>query len=134
MTVLDDVVSALTNAGIGQITSDRDDWFMYCGYLPESPDRAISIFEAAGPAPEETMAIEYPSIQIRVRGARGGDDYQTVRAKMRAIFDLLHGGDAGLGADYVYFYAAHSGALSLGRDENLRNHMATNFRVMRARE
>lgn len=91
----------------------------------------MCIYETPGLAAEEGFAMDYPDIQVRVRGKP--DDYQATRAKLQAIFDLLHAGEAAVGADYVYLYCKQSGPLPLGQDEKRRPHLAQNYRIMKNR-
>lgn len=128
---LDDIATALVTAGIGQITSNATDWFIFRGYFQDAPDRAICLYETPGVPPEEGLAIEYPGLQVRARGTL--DDYQAARLKMQEIFDFLHGGEAAIGAAYVYFYAVQSGVIPMGQDANRRPHIVQNYRSMRSR-
>lgn len=128
--IIDDVLAALVTAGIGQITSDTADWRLRGGYLQALPDRSICIYEAGGPPPEAGQPAQYPKIQIRARGTE--DDYVAIRQKMQDIFNLLHSCNAPavLGPGYVYCYAAQSGPLPLGQDENRRPELVWGFRLM----
>lgn len=131
MALLDDIATALVSAGVGQMTSNGTDWFIYKGYLQEGPDRAICLYETPGPAPEELWAIDYPDFQVRVRGKL--DDYQAVRAKMQSVFFALHDQNAAIGAGYVYCFCKESGVIPLGQDEKRRPNIANNYRVMKNR-
>lgn len=131
--ILDDVIAALVAANIGQVTGNGD-WRLRAGYLQAEPDRSICVYEAGGMPPEAGQPVDYPKIQIRVRGNE--DDYQVVRQKLQDIYNLLHSCDAPtvLGPTYVYCYAIQSGPLPLGQDENRRPELVWNFRLMKTRE
>lgn len=137
---LEDIRAALVNANVGQITASNTDWFIYIGYLQDSPqtgaaktiaDRAICLYETPGEPPQELWAIDYPGVQIAVRGAP--DDYQAARAKLQAIFDALHAEEVAIGSDYVYFTCLNSGPIPLGNDDLRRPKLAQNYSVMRNR-
>lgn len=125
--LLQAISAALVTAGKGQIDSDATDWMIYQGYTQEAPNRAITIAEYPGPAPEETVAIDYPDFQVKVRG--GEDDQQAARAKALDIYTFLHGIEI---AGFVYIYAKTSGPLTLGQDENRRPAFTLNFRTMKS--
>lgn len=133
--ILDDIAAALIAAvpPLGQKTASSTDWFIYEGYMQEAPDRAICIYQAGGRPPETGQPVDYPTIQIKVRGQ--ANDYQAVQAQEAAIYKLLHATAAPilLGSAYVYCYAVQSGPLSLGQDTNRRPMLARNYRVMQVR-
>lgn len=135
--ILEDIKAALVQANVGTDAAASggapQDWQVFFNYMQDQPDRAICIYETPGPAPEEKWAIEYPSFQIKVRG--GPDDAEAARAKLTEIFQTLQGSGRGFGIGtpyYVYIYAAHSGALPMGQDENRRPSFAQNYRTMKA--
>lgn len=55
-------------------------------------DKGIMISENGGLAPEVKIPIDYPTVQILVRGGKGG--YAAAKAKAREIFNLLHAIDS----------------------------------------
>lgn len=135
MSLLDDVSAAMVADGIGHVTpADGTDWMIYQGYLQAAPDRAICLTETPGKPPEPGLELDYPGLQVRVRGK--ADDYQAARAKMQAIFLFLHANNevVTLGGAYVYCYATQSGPIPLGQDENRRPHLAWNFKLMKQRQ
>lgn len=128
MAALDDLGTALTTAGLVDGVSG---WKLYLGFINDTPDKAVCIYELPGGAPEQAWSIDRPGFQIRVRGE--ADGYQAARAKWQAIFELLHDGDASVGASWVYLYATHSGPMSLGQDEKRRPHLGLRLAAMRNR-
>lgn len=128
--LLDDIAAALIAASIGA-TDGVSDWMIFKGFMEDTPDRAIGLYETGGPAPEEGMQIDYPTFQVRVRG--GANDYALARTTIQAIFAALQDADIALGAVYVFCYAVQSGPLAMGRDEKRRPHLAQNWRTMKAR-
>lgn len=64
-------------------------WGIYLGRMPDKPDTCISIMD--GPPdnkPATNYSYEYPTVQIRVRGKKGG--YKTAYSKILQIRDFLH--------------------------------------------
>jgi len=129
---------AIIAASLGQDTDRTADWFVSYAFMDDSPDRMIGIFDAPGRPPEETFRLDYPDIQIRVRGK--ANDYQAAAAQARAIFGLLHGGETAVNtytsppsAAVVFLYAKNSAPLSLGVDEKRRPHVCYNFRSAKGR-
>lgn len=138
---LDTIQSSLVNAGVGQKTNSATDWMIYKGMMQDSApgattplavaDRAICLYETGGRPPLERWAIDYPGIQVVVRGQP--DDYTAVRKKIQDIFNQLHANEGDLSADFVYLYATQSGPLMMGIDEKRRPRLGWNFRIMRNR-
>lgn len=130
MALLDDVGAALTTAGlVGGATG----WTLYLGHLFDEPDKdkAVCLYELPGEVPEQKWAIDRPALQVRVRGAANG--YSAARAKLQAIFDLLHAGEDAVGGGMVFLYAAQSGPTPLGADEKFRPHISMRFFSLRNR-
>lgn len=65
------------------------DWRLWIGRQPTSPDRAITIFDATGLPPNPRWLLDYPSVQVKVRG--GQNDYQKAGQKVREIRERLVG-------------------------------------------
>ncbi len=133
---LDGVSVALVTANVGQTHSSSTDWMIYVGYMQERPDRAICLYETPGRPPLQRWAIDYPGVQVAVRGKV--DDYTAVRNKVQDVFNALHEQEQNIvaasgGTAFVYFYATNSGPLSMGFDVNRRPKLAWNFRSMRNR-
>ena len=60
---------------------------MFVGWMPDSPDICISVTQTGGSAPEPTVDLEYPNVQIRVRHT----DAATGWTLINDIYDDLHG-------------------------------------------
>ena len=65
------------------------DWRLWVGKMPTSPDRAICIYDSGGLAPNPRYLLDYPSVQIKVRG--GQSDYAVAGAKIAEVRDRLLG-------------------------------------------
>jgi hypothetical protein len=123
--ILDDIGTALTNAGIvGGVSG----WTLAKGFFPPTPDKVIGIFETgSSQAPETTTNYEFPTIQIRVRGEKYG--YEVTRTKINAVMNAIHSQDI---TNMVYLYA-NSSAFLMGYDGNNRPELVLNFNGLRLR-
>lgn len=65
------------------------DWHLWIGKEPASPDRSVTIYDSGGLAPNPRWMIDYPSIQIRIRG--GQNDYKVAGNKAQEIRNRLIG-------------------------------------------
>lgn len=143
---LDQVQASLIAGGIGQNTDSKAPWMIYKGSMPDSDlnqaplktinDQAICLYELSGIAPLEAWLIDYPGVQVMVRGAPDG--YTECRTKIQEIYLRLHATESALNTaagavDWVYFYATHSGPIIMGMDKKRRMRLAWNFRSMRNR-
>lgn len=104
-------------------------WELYKGFLPDTADKSVAIFESPGLVPENdsTNTSFYPAFQVRVRGDAFG--YEVARAKMQEIRGILN--DANI-TNLVYVYANQSGPTPLGNDGNDRPNFTLNFRTREA--
>ena len=129
MALLDDILSFLDSQGV---SGGATEWITKVSFLPNEPDKIISIYESPGSEPvtvtdpdDDESIVTYPNFQVRVRG--DVQEYQEARAKMEEVFRTLHNASI---AGYVYIKALQSGPLPLGNDGNDRPEMAMNFKVM----
>jgi Bacteriophage minor capsid protein len=65
------------------------DWTIYIGKMMDKPNKAVSIIDAGGFSPNPKWLLDYPSIQVKVRGAPNG--YSEARLKAIRIKDELLG-------------------------------------------
>lgn len=73
----------------GYVFAGSGDWRLWIGKQPTSPDRAITIYDAPGRAPNPRYLLDFPSVQIRVRG--GQNDYNVAAAKATEVRNRLLG-------------------------------------------
>jgi hypothetical protein len=132
-TVYDEIAAAVVKAGLAQDASETADWRIRIGYIQDAPNRSICIYLSGGRPPEPGLPVDYPNIQIRVRG--NPDDAQAVINQENSIFKLLHANfeSTTVGIDVVYLYAVQSAPMSLGQDENRRPSYVRNYRLMKVR-
>lgn len=64
-------------------------WSIVIGRFIDAPNTQIAIVGTGGKAPNPKWNIDYPSVQVRVRGNNSG--YVEARQKARDIKDLLLG-------------------------------------------
>jgi hypothetical protein len=73
----------------GYVFGGSGDWKLWIGKQPASPDRTITIYDSAGGTPNPRWLLDYPSVQIRVRG--GQSDYLLTANKATEIRNRLLG-------------------------------------------
>lgn len=75
----------------GYTFGGNDAWGVYIGKKPEAPahDRVVVLYDAPGGTPEYKWLIDYPSVQIRVRG--GPNDYEAASIKAKEVQGILIG-------------------------------------------
>lgn len=64
-------------------------WSVWIGKQPNAPDRVITLYDSSGLAPNPRWLLDYPGVQIRIRG--GQQDYQTAALEIRKVRDYLLG-------------------------------------------
>ncbi len=87
-TVADEIVAHLIAAGVG--TALGTDWFI--DVYPNDPDVIYVATHSGGPPPvrdlgSATWSREFPSLQLRFRGARG--DSEGPRAKAQTAYEAI---------------------------------------------
>jgi hypothetical protein len=134
--ILDAVASHLQANGIGVVGTN-----IFKGFLPDSPDFAISLHEYPGRPADKTFGttilIENARFQIIVRSNResnGANAYSDARTKAEAIQTLLDGAGTLTLTGVVYYYIQSlQPPFMLQRDENERVIIATNYEANKAR-
>jgi hypothetical protein len=97
-------------------------WPIYVSFLPATPDNALCIYDTAGRLGGRIMSsgeqIEYPGIQIRVRGSDYGISYTKANAIALALDSQIRNSIAISGEDpYILHNASRAGSIiSLGMD------------------
>jgi len=74
----------LVSASVGTFGTD-----IFIGKLPLTPDLAVGIMQSGGKSPNPLFLVDFPSIQVMVRGKP--NDYQGAIAKIQAVKDALLG-------------------------------------------
>lgn len=118
----------LVTAGIG-IFAATSGWGIFIGQEPSTSDTTITIYPTGGNAPSPKFLLNYPSVQVRVRGAAGG--YLDARAKIQAISDALLGlPSQTLNSDRWVAINQVGDITSLGPDQNNRPRLVLNFALI----
>ncbi|HDS00518.1 MAG TPA: hypothetical protein ENO22_05660 [candidate division Zixibacteria bacterium] len=103
---------------------------LFVSEMPASPDECVAIYDTGGSDPEENFVYKRPTIQVRIRGAKG--KYRDAYALAKDIQDSLH-----VVANYTInstrYIAiwAQGDILFLGYDDNHRPLLTVNFRMHR---
>lgn len=84
--IIKDVLVADALAGYEDSSAD---WQIFVGTEPPVPDKTITLFRSGGSSPNPKWLVDYPSIQVRVRGEIGG--YADAYNKAQTVKDALLG-------------------------------------------
>ncbi len=121
-----DIKDILVAAGIGAFGSSSG-WSIAIGKEPVSPDTVITIYDTPGDAPNPKWRLDYPQVQIRVRGSKRG--YTAAHDKMEAIKNALLGRDPEtVNSSYYAAFWMVTDTYALPADELERPLFVTNWR------
>lgn len=89
--IVTDAKDILVAAAVGQEAglATEADWDIFAGKYPAEPNSLISINDTPGLPPNPKWLVDFPSIQIRVRGPK--EDYPAARAKAEEVKDAMLG-------------------------------------------
>jgi hypothetical protein len=129
------VRAILHNEGVGQWLGSADNpaqpWKITVGIaLPDNPDRLIKIVQAGGRSPFPQWLINFPTVQVMVRGNQNG--YAEARAKITEVVDELLGIQSGLVVDGETLQSCTQmgDILPLGEDDRKRPLLSANFSLI----
>lgn len=106
-------------------------WKLFVGKLPAEPDTAIAVMKSSGPGGQPSLLVDFPGIQILLRGARGGDSYEDAEAKLRQIRDNLLGIPSKPSEMPTLISCTERGSsVPLGYDEMERPLFSNNFQLI----
>ena len=131
--LIDDVADVVSSGGAGTVGTT-----IFKGILPDLPDACVAVMESGGFPPVHTMnanpgtaVVERPRVQIVCRAAR--DDYEAARTKAHDVMKLLDGlGERSVNGTTYKWIAAVQSPFLMGRDENGRVLISTNYDVVKA--
>ncbi len=104
-------------------------WQIEISAMPKTPDRVVSINDTGGLDPNPKWLIDYPTLQLLVRGKIG--DYLATYLEAKAYKDLLLGITSQDISGDRWISVTQNGDLgSIGRDENERPIFAVNFALI----
>lgn len=96
--------------------------------MPDSPNECITIYDSGGQANNPKWLLDYPTIQVMVRG--NPDGYAAAYQKAKDVQDALLGLESQtIGGNRWVSVLAMGGIISLGYDEKNRPSLSMNFRI-----
>ena len=139
MALLDEIGSRLSTQSIAS-SSGVDGWLLVLSHMPDSTamqDKVVALTETAGWPPMGRVELDYPGLQVRVRGEslrNGSSAYTEGRAKIEEVKQELHGLTPGTysGRYYAGIWAEQE-PFFLEIDSEHRPHWVCNFRALRSR-
>lgn len=126
------IKSLLLGAGAGSDASDLanpGEWPIHISKMESSPDEIIVIYDIGGKPPNPQFRVNYPSVQITVRGTPNG--YFETRIKCVEIVKVLLGlPSQDLNGDR-WVSVAQTGDINwLGYDANKKPQFSMNFALI----
>lgn len=123
----EDVAGYLAAQGIGALGAATG-WGIFIALEPPSPDTVITVYDTGGMMGNPDSLYD-PTIQVRARG----HSYADVYTKLAAVRDLLVvDRTARVIGDWLYTgFWLISDIVKIATDENNREVMTVNFRLMR---
>jgi hypothetical protein len=104
------------------------DTLVYVNAEPPEPNNCITVYDTGGADPMVSREVYSPTVQVRVRNL----DSQAAYAKQYQIRDVLTSAKNQIinATDYVAIWQ-QGDVISIGRDENNRYLLTSNYRIMR---
>ncbi len=78
----------LVTAGVGTFGATSG-WAIFIGKQPTAPHTVVTVYNSGGTNPNPKFLLDFPSLQVRVRGAPGG--YVAAQSKAVEVKDALLG-------------------------------------------
>ncbi len=120
------VTASVGVSGAASPTTDNSIWV---SKMPTTPDQVISVLHTGGFAANPKWLVDFPSVQVMVRGVKGG--YVTAQAKGQAVKDALLGlPSQDVLGDRVTEVNMLGDMVSAGYDESNRPLFSLNFRLI----
>lgn len=107
------------------------DWAVYVGKQPTTtPKRCITIYDSGGLAPNPRWLLDYPSVQVRVRG--NSNDYDVAYKKAREVRDRLLGKPSytASNGDRIVHVNGIGDVAFVGYDDAVNPEFVFNFRMI----
>lgn len=73
----------------GYVFGTNTNWSLWIGKQPKFPDQSITIYDTGGRPPNPRWLLDYPSVQVRIRG--GQNDYELASQKAFEVRNRLLG-------------------------------------------
>lgn len=120
---------------LGTLPTDSDDWPIYAGQEPNTPDNVITLISTTpilqGRLQTSGQVQDRKSIQIRVRAARESTAHTKMRAIVDAVEETIYQNQVNVGSSIyvVHSMSRVSGPISLGKDVNESKRSAFSLNV-----
>ena len=127
----------LASVGTFNVTdpADNDTWSINVARLPEKPDRCIVLYDSGGRAPNPQYLIDYPTVQIKIRGSE--NDYEALAGgagtdgKVDDVVNALLGLDSQTINGDIWVSVSMIGDRNfIGYDDNGRPLFSLNFQLI----
>ena len=122
----------LVAAGVGTFNvtdkQDQTSWSINVGRMPDV-DRTITLYDSGGKAPNPAWLVDYPTVQVKVRGNES--DYVNAVDKAEEVKNALLGLDSQTIDGDIYVSVSMIGDRNfLGYDDNGRPLFSLNFQLI----
>lgn len=109
------------------------DWPIFLGNMPSDPDRCMALRDYGGLRSEVGLAIDYPKVQVKLRGPKGASSYPEAYDQATKVFKALVGIPSRPSAWEALVSVVPVGHINpLGRDQSDRELMTINFQLIMA--
>lgn len=125
-----ELVKDLIPSTIGSFTDVTNPWRLCVGLMVDTPHQQIGFYDAPGQVPDPKWLLDYPAVQVIVRGQPQG--YQAAFQKMRDVYDVLLGADPRVNAngDSIDAITVLAPPSLTGYDKQQRPEISGNFRLI----
>lgn len=105
-------------------------WSISIGVMPASPDTVIVVTQSGGKPADPKWLLDYPNVQVRVRGPKG--NWAQARQKIQDIKDLMLGrmSETQPSGDRWVSVRLLSDVVPLGYDSLSRPEFSVNFTMI----
>ncbi len=118
----------LVNAGVAVFASPTG-WSLSVSKQTEIPHELVTVYDSGGSAPNPRWLVDFPSVQVRVRGAPNA--YQSARSKCDEVKNALLGLDSqDINGDRWISIAMGSDITFIGYDDRDRPNFTLNFNLI----
>ena len=101
-------------------------WSIKVSKEEAKPDTQITVYDIGGASPNPKFLLDFPQVQVMVRGAENG--YQALYTKAKDVKDALLGRDSTtINGDVISGIIMDGDLNFLGYDENKRPRFSLNF-------
>lgn len=117
----------LVAASLGVFAStNQNDWSINISKQPDAPDKSITVYDTGGLASNPRWLLDYPSVQILVRGSE--NSYEVTYNKTVQILNALLGyPSTTFGTDRLVMIIQLGNIAFLGYDKKNRPEISINF-------